>query len=114
MTETVRALGPAGAPPPSDLFYSTVQCVAPLDVPDGGALDVDAGLAAAHNAGGDASTTATNASGGDASTSSQGAGGHSGCEMAAGGGSQTRDLGGIGLLFAATLVSRRRRRVARA
>ncbi|MGA7122630.1 MAG: hypothetical protein WBY94_21195 [Polyangiaceae bacterium] len=111
MTGTVRALGPAGAAPPADLFYSTPQCVVPLNVPDSGALEVDASIGAtARGANGDSPAPVADGSGEDVSTSSRGSGGSSGCDVAAGGGRRTQGPRGIGLLFtaAALLVAMRR------
>jgi hypothetical protein len=110
MTGTVRALGPAGAAPPSDLFYSTSECVVPLAVPDGGSLDVDASIGAGPHAAEDAA--AADASSGDAPTSSRGSDDGSGCDVARGRGPGTRHPRGIGLLLtaAAMLVAMRRRR----
>jgi hypothetical protein len=117
MTGMVRTTGPAGAAPPSDLFYSTPECVVPLNVPDGGDLDVDASVRATpHAPDGAASAAAADASSEDASTSSRGSGrgsgGSSGCDIAAERGLRTRFPQGIGLLFtaAAMLVVMRRRR----
>jgi hypothetical protein len=113
MTGTVRAKGPAGAAPPSDLVYSTPECVVPLTVPDGGDLDVDASISATPQAAdGAASAPGADASSGDAATSSRGSG--SGCDVAAGRGLRTRYPRGIGLLFAAAalLVAMKRRRSA--
>ncbi len=109
MTGTVRARGPAGAAPPSDLFYSTPQCVVPVSVPDGGSLDVDASIGAAHNPAEDAASAPAAQGSGDASAASRGSGGSSGCDIA-GRGLPTRGPGGIGLLFAAaaTFVAWRR------
>jgi hypothetical protein len=111
MTGTVRTTGPAGAAPPSDLFYSTPECVVPLNVPDGGGLDVDASIGATPHAGdGAAPAPAADASSVDASTSSRGSGGSSGCDVAAGRGRRTHGPRGFGLLFtaAAMLVAMRR------
>ena len=111
MTGTVRTTGPAGAAPPSDLFYSTPECVVPLNVPDGGGLDVDASIGATPHAGdGAAPAPAADASSVDTSTSSRGSGGSSGCDVAAGRGRRTHGPRGFGLLFtaAAMLVAMRR------
>jgi hypothetical protein len=48
-----RALGPAGSPPPAELYYPVSVCVVTPATPEGGALDVDAagGLTLATNDG---------------------------------------------------------------
>jgi hypothetical protein len=85
-----RVLGPAGAPPPSDLFYPTWVCYV---APEAGPLDVDAraGLSGNADSGAPAHASATDAG----SQGAGGGGGGGGCDLPAG----ESSVPGIGLLL---------------
>jgi hypothetical protein len=97
---STRALGPAGALPPSDLFYPIWVC---YEAPEAGGVEVDASLGLAHSVG-DASSADT----GTPAAAASGGSGSSGCDVSE---ARANGSGGYaGLLFAAIVVAGSRRR----
>jgi hypothetical protein len=75
-----RALGPAGSPPPAELYYPITVCVVAPVTPDGGALDVDA--AAGHALSSNDAAAPSDAQAGLSTASSGG----TGCDLSGGAG----------------------------
>jgi len=97
-----RSLGPAGAPPPANLYYPVSVCVVTPATPEGGALDVDA--AAEHTLPSNDAAAPSDAPPG-ASTAPSGG---KGCDLS--GGATGLSAGGLWLLLGGLVSAVRRRR----